>query len=179
MGVEKDEGCFMLKVDPWGRKQTDGKWGSENFLLKVYLKKLCHKISQNADGVNWHKIKGTWILDLKSGTLFPGPSGHLQKVPQDTVLPIGPRPLQARSDVAQRPIFYDSPKLRQNSLQSLLQLTGDSMYTCHTQGTSSRISISAVVVDWASNGSQNSLYLEEISRQALISCVSRSKSELV
>lgn len=90
MGVEKDEGCFMLKVDPWGRKQTDGKWGSENFLLKVYLKKLCHKISQNADGVNWHKIKGTWILDLKSGTLFPGPSGHLQKIPQDTVLPIGP-----------------------------------------------------------------------------------------
>ena len=35
-----------------GRKQTDGKWGSENFLLKVYLKKLCPKISQNADGVN-------------------------------------------------------------------------------------------------------------------------------
>lgn len=52
MGVEKDEGCFMLKVDPLGRKQTDGKWGSENFLLKVYLKKLCPKISQNADGVN-------------------------------------------------------------------------------------------------------------------------------
>ena len=46
MGVKKGEvgeGCFMLKADPCGRKQTDGKGGSENFLLEVYLKELCQK----------------------------------------------------------------------------------------------------------------------------------------
>lgn len=36
MGVEKGEGCFMLKADPWGRKQTDGKGGSSNILLEEY-----------------------------------------------------------------------------------------------------------------------------------------------
>ena len=41
MGVKKGEvgeGCFMLKADPCGRKQTDGKGGSENFLLEVFPK---------------------------------------------------------------------------------------------------------------------------------------------
>ena len=35
---EVGEGCFMLKDDPCGRKQTDGKGGSENFLLEVFPK---------------------------------------------------------------------------------------------------------------------------------------------
>ena len=41
MGVKKGEvgeECFMLKADPYGRKQTDGKGGSENFLLEVFPK---------------------------------------------------------------------------------------------------------------------------------------------
>ena len=60
MGVKKGEvgeGCFMLKADPCGRKQTDGKGGSENFLLEVYVKELCHKISQNSDSGNYQKIQ--------------------------------------------------------------------------------------------------------------------------
>ena len=31
MGVEKDEGCFKLKVDPWGWKQT-----GENEVVKPF-----------------------------------------------------------------------------------------------------------------------------------------------
>ena len=54
---EVGEGCFMLKADPCGRKQADGKRGSENFLLELYLKELCHKISQNSDSGNYHKIE--------------------------------------------------------------------------------------------------------------------------
>ena len=41
MGVKKGEvgeGCFMLKADPCGRKQTDGKGGSENFFAGGILK---------------------------------------------------------------------------------------------------------------------------------------------
>ena len=60
MGVKKGEvgqGCFMLKADPCGRKQTDGKGSSENFLLEVYLKELCQKISQNLNSGNYHKIE--------------------------------------------------------------------------------------------------------------------------
>ena len=60
MGVKKGEvgeGCFMLKADPCGRKQTDGKGGSENFLLEVYLKEQCQKISHNSNSVNYHKIE--------------------------------------------------------------------------------------------------------------------------
>ena len=34
----------------------DRKGSSENFLLEVYLKELCHKISQNSDSGNYHKI---------------------------------------------------------------------------------------------------------------------------
>ena len=48
---------FMLKADPCGRKQTYGKGGSENFLLEVYLKELCQKISQNVDSRNYPKIE--------------------------------------------------------------------------------------------------------------------------
>ena len=40
---EVGEGCFMLKADPCGRKQTDGKGGSENFLLEVYLRSCVKK----------------------------------------------------------------------------------------------------------------------------------------
>ena len=47
----------MLKADPCARKQTDGKGGSENFLLEENLKELCHKISQNSDNGNYHKIE--------------------------------------------------------------------------------------------------------------------------
>ena len=47
----------MLKADPCGRKQTDGKGGSENFLLEVYLKEQCQKISHNSNSGNYHKIE--------------------------------------------------------------------------------------------------------------------------
>ena len=76
MGVKKGEvgeGCFMLKADPRGRKQTDGKGGSENFLLEVYLKEQCQKISHNSNSGNYHKIewnknnerKKAWINKLE------------------------------------------------------------------------------------------------------------------
>ena len=48
MGVKKgevSEGCFMLKADSCGRKQTYGKGGSENILLEVYLKELCTSLA--------------------------------------------------------------------------------------------------------------------------------------
>ena len=60
MGVKKGEvgeRCFMLKADRCGRKQTDGKGGSENFLLEVYLKELCLRISQNSDSGNYRKTE--------------------------------------------------------------------------------------------------------------------------
>ena len=66
MGVKKgevSEGYFMLKADPCGRKQTDGKGGSKNFLLEVYVKELCHKISQNSDSGNYQKIE--WNTKIK------------------------------------------------------------------------------------------------------------------
>ena len=56
-----------------------GKRGSENFLLELYLNELCHKISQNSDSGNYHKIE--WNTKIKKERKHG--STNLKKIEMD------------------------------------------------------------------------------------------------